>query len=283
MNLKIADFTIKLFSEKPFQLEEGYLPFVDGDEACAPDVSVECVSGIPDNLLDGCKSLFEARSEDQWFYSVYEYHAGLAFRIFNQQTRNSVQQIAILNETLNDWKIYTVPGPENDLLPLKYPMGPILLYYLTVNHEAIIIHASGVFDGEKGRLFTGFSGFGKTTISNLWKESGAKLINDDRLIIRKRGNRFFMFNTPMYYPALPEEAPLDTIHLIRHAPENTTKKISGALAVSKVLAFCIQNNFDKRFIENHLDFVNELCSVTSVYETGFLPDAGIVQYVKDHE
>jgi hypothetical protein len=158
-----------------------------------------------------------------------------------------------------------------------------MMYYLTVKNKAVMMHASGVFDGKKGRLFTGFSGAGKSTISNLWRESGSNLVNDDRLIVRKRGDQFFMYNTPMFYQDSPKESPIHAIHLIRHARENDTKKISGAKAVSNVLAFCIQHNFNKQFMVNHLNLIHELCQEVSVFETGFVPDARIVQFIGEHE
>jgi hypothetical protein len=77
--------------------------------------------------------------------------------------------------------------------------------------------------------------------------------------------------------------PLNSIFLISHSPQNKIKKLSGALAVSKVLAFCIQNNFDKKIIHNHLEFLSELCTHISVYELGFVPDSGVVNFIKANE
>jgi len=283
MNLVIADFSIRLFSDSTIYMDEGYTPFLNDTTDGIPDINVECISGIPSDLFDDCETLFEAKTDLQRFYTVVKYGRGLGFKLYNQKTHDEIQQLAVLDETFKHWKIYSEPNEDLQLHPMKYPMGPIMLYYLVVNNNAVMIHASGVFDGKKGRIFTGFSGRGKSTMAEQWKIYGSHVINDDRLIIRKGADGFYMHNTPMYYFDLPKSAPLDAIHLIRHFPENITLRITGARAVSKVMAFCIQNNFDKQFIDNYISFITDLCDNVGIFETGFVPDNSIVQYLQTHE
>ena len=82
--------------------------------------------------------------------------------------------------------------------PLEYPLDGLILYYLTVINNDIMIHASGVNYAGKGFLFSGVSGKGKSTMAGIWDNRGAKVIHDDRLIIRKTGDGYRMFNTPVY-------------------------------------------------------------------------------------
>jgi len=283
MNLVIADFKIQVVGNAPIFMDEGYTPFLNEQKEGCPDMEVECISGIPAHLFDDCETLFEAKSDQQRFYSVVKYGNGLGFKLFNQQTKDEIQQLAVLDQSFKHWKIYSEPMADGQLHPMKYPMGPIMLYYLVVNNNAIMIHASGIFDGNKGRIFTGFSGTGKSTMAEQWKACGSSVVNDDRMIVRKGEDGFYMHNTPMYYFDLPKRAPIHAIHLIRHFPENITLRITGAKAVSKVMAFCIQNNFDKQFIQNYIDFISELCESVGVYETGFVPDHSIVRYLQTHE
>lgn len=283
ITLSIADFILKIQSENVITLEEGYLPFVVNETTDKTDVNIDCFSGIPPTPFKQEELVFEAKNEIQKFYSIYRIGSNLGFIIYNQQLNDTVQQIAILDETFSHWKVYSDPETDGGLLSLKYPLGPIIMYYLTVNSQAVLIHASCVFDGSKGRIFTGFSGTGKSTMSKLWADAGNLIINDDRLIIRKRDNGYFVFNTPMYYNDRSKKTLLNAIHLIRHSPENIIKKQSGALAVSRVLAFCIQNNYDKIYIQNHLDFLSELCMNVPVYELGFVPDKSIINFVLENE
>lgn len=283
IHLKVADFSIKLYSETSIELEEGYLPFVSEDENVVDDVSIHCFLGIPSTNFHKEKLVFEARNAIQKFYSIFRSGTGLGFIIYNQQNRDEIQQVAYLDESFSNWKVYSEPSMEAGLWPLKYPLGPIVMHYLTVKSNSVMIHASCVFDGVKGRIFTGFSGNGKSTISKLWADAGNLIINDDRIIIRKIEEDYVAYNTPMYYKDIPKKTVLNAIYLISHSPENKIKKISGALAVSKVMAFCIQNNFDQKLIQNHLDFLSEMCNYIPVYELGFVPNESVVKFVLANE
>ena len=282
IDLEIADFTIRLLSNWNFELEDGYIPFIPKEKTYEPDVTIQCFSGISATHLPKEDPVFEAKNETQKFYSIFRTGSDLTFIIYNQQTKDKIQQVAILDETFSQWEVYS--NYENGkIIPLKYPLGPIIMHYLTVKSSAVMIHASCIFDGQKGRIFTGFSGAGKSTISKLWADAGNLVINDDRLIIRKLNNGFYVYNTPMYYKDVPKKTPLDAIFLISHSPENKIKKLHGALAVSKVLAFCIQNNFDSYFIQNNLNFIVEMSMQVSVFELGFVPIESVINFILENE
>lgn len=280
--ISIAEFKIELFSEQKIDLEDGYLPFIDTNDSKVADFSIECIEGLPVELFNSDKLVFEAENEAQKFYSVYKHDQGHGFYIYNQQTVNDIQQIAVLDGSFCNWKIYA-ERRNGIFMPLRYPMGPIIMHYMTLKSNAVLMHASSAFDGTKARLFSGFSGAGKSTISMLWAKAGHQIINDDRLIIRKLEDGFYVYNTPMYYQDQPKKAPLSSVFLISHSPVNKIKQLNGAVAVSKVMAFSIQNNYDRQFIQSRIDLFAELCSKVSVYELGFVPDENVVKFVLNHE
>ena len=146
-----------------------------------------------------------------------------------------------------------------------------------------MMHASCAFDGQRGRMFSGFSGVGKSTMSRIWAEAGNTIINDDRLIIRELENKFFVYNTPMYYKDIPKKAPLNAVYLIHHSPENKIQKLKGALAASRTMAFCIQNNYDQNFVAERLDFFVQLAAAVDIYDLGFVPNASVIEFIKAHE
>jgi hypothetical protein len=283
IQIAIAELSISLHSEHKILLEDGYLPFVIKAHKAETDITIQCFQNIHPISLTNKNLVFEASNESQKFYSIFTSDSNLLFVIYNQQNKDEIQQLAILDKTLSNWKIYSTPLDNGEIVPLKYPLGPIIMHYLTVKFDAIMIHASCVLDNQKGRVFTGFSGNGKSTMSKIWADAGNMIINDDRLIIRKLNNRHYVYNTPMYYKDVPKKALLDSIFLISHSPQNNIKKISGALAVSKVLAFCIQNNFEPDFIQNKLIFLTELSTQIPVYELGFVPDISVINFIQENE
>lgn len=264
------------------ELEEGYLPFLVSDSPA--DVEVKCYAGLPENPFADMKPVFEAENADQKFYSIYKLSdQRLGFAVYNQREGKGLQQIAFLSADYRNWEVYVHPFAEENINPLRYPMGPIIMYYMTVNADAVLIHASCIYDGEKGRIFSGFSGTGKSTTSRIWADAGYLVINDDRLIIRKEADGFYAHNTPMYYADQPKKTLLNNVFLISHSPENRIKKLNGAIAVTRVLAFCIQNNFDPGFVKNNLAFLSDMCKQVQVYELGFVPDSKVIDFVRQNE
>ena len=283
IRIAIAELSIGLHSEHEILLEDGYLPFVIETNKVETDITINCFANIPTTTFTNKRLVFEAKNESQRFYSIYRSNLNLVFVIYSQQNKDEIQQLAILDGTLSNWKIYSTLLNNDEIVPLKYPLGPIIMHYLTVKFDAVMIHASCVLNNQKGRIYTGFSGAGKSTMSKIWSDEGNLIINDDRLIIRKQNNRHYVYNTPMYYKDVPKKAALDSIFLISHSPQNKIKRISGALAVSKVLAFCIQNNFEPDFIQTKLNFLTELSTQIPVYELGFIPDKSVMNFIQENE
>ena len=275
--ISIAEIIIQLNSDEIIELESGYEPFLVETDV-QTNIQVTCKRSIPEVDFDQYTLAFEAKNDSLRFYSIYQTGNEYCFIIYSQQNAGEIQHIAYLNSRFDKWTIFS-----KDAVALKYPMGPIIMHYLTLYTDAVLMHASCAYDGKKGRMFSGFSGAGKSTMSRIWAESGAMIVNDDRLVIRKVDEHFFVYNTPMYYVDKSKKAPLDAIYLIRHSPVNIANKLTGATAVSKVMAFCIQNNFERKFISKRLAFFDALCAAVPTYELGVVPTADVITYIIQNE
>ena len=286
ISLKVADFLIRLKAgdQTPIAFEESYLPFAVDEKPEEADLNIETYAQIPRELKPSTSPLFTAENENDSYFSVYKRQDGIQLVVFNQQVKNHIQQVILMDENLKDCKIYTSVADLSAIyFPLVYPTGPLLLYYLTLKHNAVMIHASGIFDGCKGRLFTGFSGRGKSTMASIWQEAGNQIINDDRIMIRKLHDGYYMYNTPMPYPDLPKKCRLDEIYLISHASQNHCRQKSGAIALAQVMAFCIQQSFSTDYIDNLLEFLTPLSQEIRIFELGFVPDEHIIHFIKNNE
>src|ERR1700723_93785 len=79
--------------------------------------------------------------------------------------------------------------------PLEYPLDELLWIHRLSMGEGVEVHGCGVFgpDG-RGMLLTGPPGAGKTTSSRLWsRHSGARVLSDDRIILRREHDRVWMY------------------------------------------------------------------------------------------
>lgn len=221
------------------------------------------------------------------FWSVWKYGDELYITIIFPEP--SEQESATLKFSLHSscWELW-IKGKSDKADPFEYPLDGLILYYLTVTNKDIMIHASGINNDGKGYLFSGISGQGKSTIARIWNEAGATVIHDDRLIIKRVGEKYKMYNTPVYDNDEPREAPIDRIYFIGHGSENRSEPVEGASAVSLVMANCIQQNWSPLVIERLLGSISDLCSQVPVYKLDFLPDKSVTDYItklttKDHK
>ncbi len=256
-----------------------------------PDVTIKVHSGkfiIPDKA----EKVFDAPyveelngiriKKNDRFWSIYKQNNLLyisALFPLSDEQREAVLQYSLQKREWDLWLNTT--GDKAD--PMEYPLDGLILYYLTVVNRDIFIHASGVWYAGRGYLFSGVSGKGKSTMVKLWKIPGAKIIHDDRLIIRREGKGYMMFNTPVYSNDEPFKSKLDRIFLIDHGTENRIIQLRGAESVSLVMSNCIQHNWDTSIIGGLLDSVSDLTRTVSVARLFFLPQKSAVDHILENE
>jgi hypothetical protein len=216
------------------------------------------------------------------FWSVWKYKSALY--IWTIFPLSSTEKNAVLKFSLTsmEWDLW-IYGAQDDTDPLEYPLDGLILYYITVINGDIMIHASGVTHSGHGYLFSGVSGKGKSTMAKLWDDTGARIIHDDRLIIRNISGNYVMFNTPVYDNDSPSESTLNRIYLIEHGIQNKAVNVKGATAVSFVMANCIQHNWNPEIIAGMMGSVSIMCSHIPVVKLSFKPDRSIIDYILDYE
>jgi len=282
--LSIAGFKILLLSADvpDICLEPSFLPFVVENDPFNFDIKISVFENLSGSFNLFGDAVFESQDDTRKYFSVFQNNGRYKFVVYHPLQIDRIQQIALLLNYMREWEI-CVNYERNDVPnPLSYPMGSLVLYYLTVKFDALMMHASGIDDYGMGRMFAGFSGSGKSTMAGLWQKKGSTVLNDDRIMIRKEEEGYFMYNTPMIYAEMPKKAPLKSLYLIEHSDHNHLERLTGVNAISKVMAFCIQHGFNSAFLEHHLKFISELCEEIPVYELGFVPDEDITGFIKTH-
>ncbi len=216
------------------------------------------------------------------FWSIWKYRDSLYVNtVFPLLTP---EKNAVLKFSLDDrhWELW-IEGSNKAIDPFEYPLDGLILYYLTVIHGDILIHASGINHSGHGYIFSGVSGKGKSTMASLWEAKGARVIHDDRLIIRKKKSGYRMYNTPVYNNDTPRESALDRIFIIEHGPENRLTPLRGALAVSMVMSNCIQHNWDHEIVARLLESVTALCNTLPIDRLSFKPDKRVTDLIIKNE
>lgn len=282
--LRIAgmDIQIHAVGKQQLLIESGYVPFLISGIA-EPSITVCCHAGFPSAVPEDLQQIYAAATDEALLWDISKFQEGYLLRAYEADGAHSLQQVCIIDHTFSHWDVHLNPQQENGkqiLVPLAYPLGPLIMYHLTLKHDAIMIHASGIDDDGRGRIFTGVSGNGKSTMALLWFDAGAQVLNDDRLIVRKEVDGYTVHNTPMFYADEPKSARLSSIHLIRHAESNVSEVMTGAEAVASISANCIQHGYNRIAIEHHLSFLSTMLEYVEVFRTGFVPDSSVIDHIR---
>ena len=286
--LTVADYFVKISSNEnyPIFFEEGYSNFLQLEEEEKYDAAVVCYAGLPEESSFSGEVIFDAVLDKKRLWQVVQTEKQRAFIVFNPKKIEEIQQVAFLNDESTEWNVYSRVLTQNEdsfISPFSYPLGALILYYLTLNSNAFMIHASGVWDGETGRIFSGFSGVGKSTMAKIWEEEGAHIVNDDRLIVREVDGEYFMYNTPMPYADLNKQAQVSKFYFPFHSKKNSAEKLTGAQALSQLMAFCFQHNYDKQYTEPLIAQLERITQNASTYKLGVVPTPSIIDFIRSVE
>ena len=176
------------------------------------------------------------------------------------------------------------------LNPVTYPLDQILLMYILAERKGLLVHALGFILKDRGYLFPGRSGAGKSTMAReLEKKEGFELLSDDRLVIKKSGDTFKVYGTP--WPgdagiALNRSVGLSAVFFLEHGPINRIEELDHRGAVERLLSVVSVPWFDKDVIPPILSSCEELASQVPAYTLYFKPGievADLLDEFLEHE
>ena len=113
----------------------------------------------------------------------------------------------------------------------------------------------------RGRVFTGRSGAGKSTISALLRDAGWRILNDDRVVVFRRGGEWRVAGTPWHGSgrfAEAAEVPLDGIHFLGKSAECRSEDLSAAQARLALLDVAAVPWFEETWAQGILDGLDRL-------------------------
>lgn len=176
-----------------------------------------------------------------------------------------------------DWSeaiSYFPTGASEYALPLAAICSKFAFY------NALLMHASCVDINGSGVIFTGFSGVGKTTQAQLWRDFlGAEIINGDKAVIREINGGFYACGLPWKGSSpycLNKKTSLRGIVVLRQAKENRITRL-GARAFELFLPHLFMPHWDEKCLGNALDTVGMLLESVPVYLLECRPDEEAVK------
>lgn len=278
MLLNIADINFKIETEgTPFKIASAYLNFLV--ENAVPDVLIIIVdleeeNASPEEYIYRAENIFnDPLNLFSWCVAITP--DGFVFDFFDSNKELSCR--ATSNLEFTNWKV-AFSDRLCDMEILGYPHGPVILHAIFSAFDAFYLHASAVSDASGAFVFSGKSGKGKSTISRILS-SKYSVINDDRIIIRRIGNNFFVFNSPLYEGGGMVKVPLNKMFFIEHGKTNSAVNLSFAEAITNIMANSIQHNFSQKILSQRLDMIYEMVHKHGVYRLSFVPDDSVCDII----
>lgn len=137
-------------------------------------------------------------------------------------------------------------------------------------YNGFFFHSSSLMLDNEGYVFTAESGTGKSTHASLWcTHFGNKvtMINDDKPIIRKIDDKFFIFGTPWMGKSNIGNnisTTVKAVYILRQSKENSIKKVSvGEVFPDLLKATLVLSSRDK--FAKLLEIYDEFFSTVSLF------------------
>ncbi len=280
--LSLADISVKLYSQIELVKDEIYNDFLSEEET-ETLYKIEVFNSEID--LTKAKKVFSApfvyEKEGENIYTkneLWSVFVDSESRFIKTQLGENKCFVLEIPNNSKKWNLFCNIS-ENKINPFQYPIGPLILYYLCLYNNMILLHASAVEYKGKTYIFSGLSGRGKTTITKLFYNKGAKVINDDRIILKVVHNQTYVYNNPVYKCDFPKKSKVDCVFMIRHCDKNILQKIEGIDAITSILSSTIQHNYNEEIINKNISLISQLTKQISVFQLGFLPDESVVNYI----
>ena len=174
--------------------------------------------------------------------------------------------------------------PDLPVNPVEYPLDELLAIHRLALGEGVEVHGLGVVDERnRGHLFVGHSGAGKSTSARLWQQRrGARVLSDDRIILRIENGRPRMYGTPWHGDAgiaLPESADLSHIYVLQHGHQNRLTPLSPGRAAAEVVSRSFIPYHSREGLDFTLRLLEKIASAVQGSLFQFVPDETAVEAI----
>ena len=167
---------------------------------------------------------------------------------------------------------------ENSLRSFAVNNALMLMYaFASAGMGTLLVHASVIKNNDKGYLFLGKSGTGKSTHSSLWLKyiAGSELLNDDNPVIRIDDEGATVYGSPWSgkTPCYKNDCVrIGAFVQIKQKPENRIVRERPLQAFTILLPSMSTMKWDKRVYGGICDGVGRLIEKVPLYTLGCRPD-----------
>jgi len=164
---------------------------------------------------------------------------------------------------------------DGPLRPFHHPQDRAIVLGRFCHLRGVMIHSSCVWVDGKVLLFFGVSGAGKTTIARLWRSDGATILNDERNLIRVRGDAVWAGASPWHGEENKVNAatgPLAAAFFLKQSATNALRPMPPTESLTRLLTAAFIPVFVPDGPGKVLDACGTIAERVPSYELSFTPD-----------
>ncbi|MBU0567036.1 hypothetical protein KJ693_00445 [bacterium] len=182
-----------------------------------------------------------------------------------------------LNEKMG--RVLVVPSVKDKFF--ESIISRVLSYFL-IDFGGVLLHAASIMvDSNRGFIFCGESGCGKTTNANL--STKYTVLNDDMTLIRKINNQYKVFSTPFYRNGVNINvcAQIENLLFPRKDKEVYIKKSTVHSSLEEIMnnVFLLFQEIPFPFRGKLFNLCAEIAEKIPSYELHFLPDESFWRHI----
>ena len=175
-------------------------------------------------------------------------------------------------------------GSDEELLLME--ILPLPVVALLAGRQGLFLHSCAVALEEKGILFTGVSGSGKSTMAGLWRRFGppsSRVIDDEHILARQVDELALLYGAPWKrgsHAAYFSRTPLKAVFFLSHSRQNQCIALSPSEALAELLSQVFLPLWSKAQLELTLQTGAALLQGVACFRLPFFPDERVVGFVQ---
>lgn len=159
----------------------------------------------------------------------------------------------------------------------------LTIYRLAGAGSGMLVHGAATDFGGQGWLFMGRSGRGKSTLSTLLHRTNTALVlSDERPIVRKLRNAFWLCGTPWPSSAGLAKAavcPLRGLVFLEHGHKNELIPLNTSETLRRLLVVLSCPWHDQSLFDPLVTLAGELAQALPAWELRFVPDESVTTFL----
>lgn len=161
----------------------------------------------------------------------------------------------------------------------------IYAFLFFIQHKNYLILHSNLLKANKGILFCGQSGRGKTTIAKLFDQNGYSVITDETVLIEIEDNKIIGYGTPwagrehLYFQN--EFVEIDSLYIIEHSLTNILREEEDIYFVNYLLNQSYPFFYLKYSLITQISKIKKIISkLKNRYILGFVPNSSVCSFIE---